>query len=409
MIRLKDLFGRRSATIHTSLHSIERMQAILNRERMRSDRGKSSFSLLVLAFESRCEDGELATLGRILADRIRITDDAGRLAANQVGVVLPETPVDGAWKLAEDILALLPADLRRPKCDVYVYPTEIEPLEPVTVAAESGTNGHSHNGHSHSDHSHSDHDDHGHNNNGHNNNSNGHGHNGHSHGPRRKNHKAGVGAHACQALEKPMHVLFMQPLPAWKRVIDIVGAGTAIIVLSPLLLAVAAAIKVTSPGPAIFKQKRDTIGGRRFTIYKFRTMSNDAERQKAALRALSEQDGPAFKINKDPRVTRLGRFLRTSSIDELPQLFNVLAGDMTLVGPRAMDSRESDACEQWQRRRLDVTAGLTCIWQVRGRSAVSFAEWMRMDLTYIGSRSLVNDLKLIAETVPAVLLRRGAC
>lgn len=371
MIRLKDLLVRRSATIHTphmhTLHSVERMQAILNRERMRSDRGNSSFSLLVLAFPSRCDVEELARLGRILGNRIRITDDAGRLGPDQVGVVLPETPVEGAWKLAEDLLQLLPKNMRRPKCDVYVYPTEIEPVS---------TNGHA----------------------------NSNGHNGHVH----EGTPNGIATHACEPLEKPMHVLFMKPLPLWKRALDILGAGTAIMLLSPLLLAVAAAIKITSPGPAIFKQQRDTIGGRRFTIYKFRTMSVDAEEQKAALRALSEQDGPAFKITKDPRVTNLGRFLRVTSIDELPQLFNVLMGDMTLVGPRAMDSKESDQCEQWQRRRLDVTAGLTCIWQVRGRSAVSFVEWMRMDLTYIRSRSLVNDLKLIAETVPAVLLRRGA-
>jgi lipopolysaccharide/colanic/teichoic acid biosynthesis glycosyltransferase len=206
-----------------------------------------------------------------------------------------------------------------------------------------------------------------------------------------------------------MHTLFVRPLPAWKRTLDVVGAATALVLLGPLMLLVAAAIKITAPGPVIFRQRRDTIGGRRFMIYKFRTMSIDAEQQKAALLAFSEQDGPAFKIVKDPRVTRLGRFLRVTSIDELPQLFNVLAGDMTLVGPRAMDSNESHLCEPWQRRRLDVTAGITCIWQVRGRSSVTFSEWMRMDLRYIGTRCVVHDLKLLAQTVVAVLMRRGAC
>jgi len=122
-----------------------------------------------------------------------------------------------------------------------------------------------------------------------------------------------------------------------------------------------------------------------------------------------KQDGPAFKLAKDPRVTALGRFLRKTSIDELPQLVNVLLGDMSVVGPRPLPCDESDRCEQWQLRRLDVTSGLTCIWQVRGRSAVSFCDWIRMDIEYIRSRSLINDVKLIAQTMPAVLLRRGAC
>jgi lipopolysaccharide/colanic/teichoic acid biosynthesis glycosyltransferase len=208
---------------------------------------------------------------------------------------------------------------------------------------------------------------------------------------------------------RSMTTLFVRPLPLWKRSIDVVVSGAALIVLSPLLLAVAAAIKLTSSGPIIFRQQRDTLGGRGFMIYKFRTMCVDAEARKAALRQLSEQDGPAFKIAKDPRVTRIGRILRSTSIDELPQLLNVFLGDMTLVGPRALPTRESNGCEPWQRRRLDVTAGITCIWQVRGRSAVTFAEWMRMDLQYIRTRSAANDLKLLAQTVPAVVIGRGAC
>ena len=119
-------------------------------------------------------------------------------------------------------------------------------------------------------------------------------------------------------------------------------------------------------------------------------------------------DGPAFKMKNDPRITRIGRFIRKTSIDELPQLFNVLHGEMSLVGPRPLPMDESAACDRWQRRRLDVTPGLTCIWQVKGRSRVTFAEWMRMDVNYIGGRSLWRDVRILAETVPAVLLRRGA-
>ena len=143
-------------------------------------------------------------------------------------------------------------------------------------------------------------------------------------------------------------------------------------------------------------------------MLKFRTMCVGADAQKAQLQALNEQDGPAFKLTNDPRVTRVGDFLRKTSIDELPQLWNVLRGEMSLVGPRPLPVEESDACEPWHRRRLYVTPGLTCIWQVRGRSTVTFAEWIRMDLEYLRDVTLRNDLKLLAETVFSVLARKGA-
>ena len=137
-------------------------------------------------------------------------------------------------------------------------------------------------------------------------------------------------------------------------------------------------------------------------------MTNDAEARKAALRQFSEQDGPAFKLTNDPRLTPVGKFLRETSLDELPQLWNVLKGDMSLVGPRPLPMDESAECAQWQRRRLDVTPGLTCIWQVKGRSKVTFAEWMRMDVNYICRRNIWHDAKILLETIPAVLFRRGA-
>jgi lipopolysaccharide/colanic/teichoic acid biosynthesis glycosyltransferase len=202
--------------------------------------------------------------------------------------------------------------------------------------------------------------------------------------------------------------LFVHPMPAWKRGLDLAGASFGLLLLSPLLLVTAAAVKLTSPGPVIFAQRRAGLGGRPFTIYKFRTMCVDAERQQAALRDLSEQDGPAFKLTRDPRVTAIGQVLRKTSIDELPQLFNVLKGDMSLVGPRPLPTHEQDGCQPWQRHRLNVTPGLTCIWQVEGRSAVTFDEWVRMDVKYMRRRSLWRDLSILARTIPAVLLRRGA-
>jgi lipopolysaccharide/colanic/teichoic acid biosynthesis glycosyltransferase len=202
--------------------------------------------------------------------------------------------------------------------------------------------------------------------------------------------------------------LLVCPLPWWKRTSDMAGALAGLILASPVMLVAALLIRYGSKGPAIFTQQRAGLGGRPFTIYKFRTMVVDAEEQKAALRKFSEQDGPAFKLTNDPRITKVGRFLRKTSIDELPQLWNVLKGDMTLVGPRPLPVGESDACEQWHRRRLDVTPGLTCIWQVKGRSKVSFSEWVRMDVAYIRRRTFFNDMRILFETVPAVLLRKGA-
>jgi lipopolysaccharide/colanic/teichoic acid biosynthesis glycosyltransferase len=222
-----------------------------------------------------------------------------------------------------------------------------------------------------------------------------------------KPERRGAGRKAMPAV-KPIEALLIKPMPWWKRAIDIAVSATALTLLSPVLVVTALAIKLTSPGPVMFKQKRAGLGGRPFTIFKFRTMCVDAEKQKAALKAKSEQDGPAFKIKHDPRITKIGRLLRETSVDELPQLINILKGDMSLVGPRPLPIDESNACDTWHRRRLDVTPGLTCIWQVTGRSTVSFADWARMDRSYIGGRSLFNDLKLILMTVPAVLLRRGA-
>jgi lipopolysaccharide/colanic/teichoic acid biosynthesis glycosyltransferase len=174
------------------------------------------------------------------------------------------------------------------------------------------------------------------------------------------------------------------------------------------MAAAALAVRLSGPGPILFTQRRAGLGGRPFTIFKFRTMTTDAEALKASLRALSERDGPAFKLTDDPRVTRVGKFLRSTSIDELPQLWNVLKGEMSLVGPRPLPLDESDGCTRWQRHRLDVTPGLTCIWQVSGRSTVSFAQWVRMDMKYIRRRTFLHDLWILVRTVPAVVLRKGA-
>ncbi len=173
------------------------------------------------------------------------------------------------------------------------------------------------------------------------------------------------------------------------------------------MLLIAIGIKWTSPGPVLFKQKRTGLGGQVFEIYKFRTMSVNAEDQLCELRHANENDGPAFKMQRDPRVTGIGRFLRMTSLDELPQFWNVLSGDMSLVGPRPLPCHESAASAPWHRRRLDVTPGITCIWQVSGRSLVRFDQWMRMDIDYVQSQSLWGDIGMLFRTVWAVASRRA--
>jgi exopolysaccharide biosynthesis polyprenyl glycosylphosphotransferase len=194
-----------------------------------------------------------------------------------------------------------------------------------------------------------------------------------------------------------------------KRVLDFCLALTALILVSPVMLLVAALIKITSPGPVFFRQKRMGQNKRKFTIYKFRTMAVDAEARMRQLEHLNELSGPVFKIKNDPRITPIGRFLRKTSIDELPQLINVLKGDMSLVGPRPMSVRDYELfSEDWHRRRFSVRPGITCLWQVNGRNSIPFEKWMELDMQYIDKWSLWLDLKILAKTIPAVLRGSGA-
>ncbi len=195
---------------------------------------------------------------------------------------------------------------------------------------------------------------------------------------------------------------------ALKRVFDLTIAGLALLVCAPLFAGLAIAIKATMPGPVFFRQKRSGLNGREFWMLKFRSMVVDAESRLADLQSKNEMDGPVFKLKEDPRVTPLGRFLRKSSIDELPQFINVFLGDMSVVGPRPPLPAEVAKYERWQRRRLSVKPGITCIWQISGRNEIDFETWMKLDLAYIDEWSLWLDLKIFLKTIPVVLLGRGA-
>jgi exopolysaccharide biosynthesis polyprenyl glycosylphosphotransferase len=192
-----------------------------------------------------------------------------------------------------------------------------------------------------------------------------------------------------------------------KRSIDVLGAAVGLVLTAPIWVIAALAVRCDGEGAVLFRQVRVGKDGRSFCMLKFRTMCVDAERRKAELAAHNQMSGPVFKMQNDPRITRLGRFLRKYSIDELPQLVNVLRGEMSLVGPRPALPSEVSQYEPWQHQRLRVKPGLTCLWQVNGRNEVDFEEWMRLDLEYISRFSLGLDLLIILKTVPAVLRGTG--
>jgi exopolysaccharide biosynthesis polyprenyl glycosylphosphotransferase len=213
---------------------------------------------------------------------------------------------------------------------------------------------------------------------------------------------------------QPVMVFRTTPEAGWqstlKRPFDLLGSLLVLIGLSPLYLLIALLIKFTSRGPILFRQQRSGLNGRPFTIYKFRTMTADAEERKKDLTALNEMRGPVFKVTNDPRITPVGRILRKYSLDEFPQFFNVLRGEMSLVGPRPLPVDEVKRFDDFShRRRLSVKPGLTCLWQVSGRNnVVDFKDWVRLDLEYIDNWSLWLDLKIIWRTVPVVLGGVGA-
>lgn len=211
----------------------------------------------------------------------------------------------------------------------------------------------------------------------------------------------------------PIVSLHSAPLFSWrteaKRIFDFIAATLLIVISAPALILVAIAIKLESDGPILFVQERVGLNKRRFKMIKFRTMQRDAEARMKDIEHLNEKTGPIFKIRNDPRVTTIGRWLRRTSIDELPQLVNVLLGDMSIVGPRPLSVRDALRMEEtWQKRRFSIKPGLTCLWQVSGRSNLSFDQWMQLDLQYIDSWSLKLDARILLRTIPAILLARGA-
>jgi lipopolysaccharide/colanic/teichoic acid biosynthesis glycosyltransferase len=371
------------------LLSSSEFERMVQRERELADRHHHGFAVVVFV-----EHGQKAaaqgTLATLLLERIRFCDFVGRLDGERLAALLPCTSGAQAWVLADDILKKLAHAGLKFDCKVLSYPSAQEARDVPRTRKdddEGGTPPEDSN----------------------------------DSRPSRPEKREAAPTSETTALSmshirdaagvRPVSSLdpeLVIPLSKRKRALDIVVAGGMLVALSPLFAVVAALIKLTSPGPVIFKQMRAGKGGRPFAFYKFRSMYLDAEARKAALRGQNEVDGPIFKMKNDPRITPVGRTLRKWSIDELPQLWNVLNGDMTLVGPRPPTLDEVESYEPWQRRRLSLTGGLTCIWQVSGRSQIGFEDWMRMDSRYARHRSLRMDLKILAQTAGAVLARRGA-
>lgn len=330
------------------------LQEIIDKERSRCDRNGSQFCLVKLELRDTEQTAhQLAEIEKVLHHRLRKTDEVGMILPAVFGIVLMDTPAWGAWKVVDDLIELLPLSVDPPHCSVYCYPSD-----------------------PHAD-------------------------------SQRRNFSQDQSVSVPERKAQPLERLLCQSMPAWKRGMDILGAGLGLLILFPVFVAVSVLVKFTSPGPIFFRQERSGLAGVPFQMLKFRSMRNGAHLEQFSLRGLNEQDGPAFKLSRDPRVTWIGRIIRRTCIDELPQLCNVLKGEMSLVGPRPLPCEESNACQSWQKRRLDVTPGLTCFWQVSPRSEVLFVDWMRMDLRYIRERSLLGDFWLIARTMKVVVLGSG--
>lgn len=344
------------------LLSQRQLQRVLAKERMRADRDQSVFGLIILrVVEMRDVQKTSVRLAKILHRRLRETDEKGHLNFGRIGVVLPSTEEKGAHLVLSDILRLAAESGLHIEGETFVYPDRDRRTFQTDDKAEVGSV---------------------------------------------ETISVGVDGESMQ-VSKTASVpisLCVPSYPTWKRGLDITGAALGLFVSLPVILMACWIIRISSRGPAFFAQERVGYLGQRFRIYKLRTMVVNAEELKGELMERNERDGPAFKMRNDPRITWFGYLLRSTGLDELPQLFNVLVGDMSLVGPRPLPVDEADQCLPWQQARMNTKPGLTCYWQLAKSRKMSFVEWMRLDMRYARARNLWLDTKLIVSTFSAVLL-----
>ena len=375
----------------------KQLSIVLKKERFRTYRRGIGFCLLFLQREVPLEQDDLTKLLDDFRQRLRITDDMGVLG-NKLVVVLPDTDSDGGQLVANDLLDIAKRLGLELQCELACsdddeddnFRTQRPVKRPHFQSNENEFDSISNE--------------------------------------RDESNPSDLGEGGTQAAVAVLPAVVksqiqvrpvenisfgLQPYyssatPRIKRTIDICGALLGLVALSPVFAVASVAIKSQSSGDIFFKQLREGKDGSPFWIYKFRTMHDGADNLKESLREFSEQDGPAFKMTNDPRVTKIGKLLRKSCVDEIPQLLNVLRGEMSLVGPRPLPVNESQGCANWQRRRLDVLPGMTCTWQVSGRRDIPFADWMRMDLAYLSKQSVLGDVRLLIKTALLTLRMRGS-
>lgn len=371
------------------IYSKDAFTAILKRERARADRNAHCFSLTVFDVSKAESEKTLDRFSNLLTERIRSTDVSGWLTDSHIGVLLPETPADGAWILARHVCKVMEEESRSVKCDVFTYPSVtsrfsdynprqmwFEDLADHLVKPPSFLEGFS---------------------------------------------KSNIPDDLTRSSngEKPyipettlmtsldlMSCLSEAPSP-WKRGLDILGAPVLVLLFSPIMIGISLLIKCTSRGPVFFKQQRVGFMGNPFTCFKFRTMHLNADEtvHKDHISTLIQNDSPMTKLDtrKDGRIIPLGGFLRKSGLDELPQLFNVIRGEMSIVGPRPCIPYEYEEYDGWHRRRVDAIPGLTGLWQVKGKNRTTFNQMMRMDLAYSQRLTLWLDLSILFKTLPAIV------
>jgi lipopolysaccharide/colanic/teichoic acid biosynthesis glycosyltransferase len=390
------------------LLSPKALELVLTKERMRCDRHHQYFSLIVIHLKdesSREYKGQLCLLAKLLHKRLRLTDEKGMLLKGGLGVMLPMTEMHGAQVVLNSIIRSAARHGLSFEAEVFTYSGRESGLvaEDVVDPSPDSDSEILFDSESSSENTVVE--------------------------TSIPAHRNAVSTTVSQ--QKMSRVIraddesqnrrvsaelvttsaiatthFCCRYPAWKRFMDISGALIGLAFALPFILMAAIVIKLTSKGPVFFRQLRTGQYGNVFAMYKLRTMVVDAEELKGKLQQLNERDGPAFKMTNDPRVTRLGCVLRKTGLDELPQLWNVLVGDMAIVGPRPLPCNEDAQCKVWQRRRLDTKPGLTCLWQISKSRKVSFSDWMRMDLRYADKRTIAGDVSLMFKTVLAVLLGR---
>jgi len=363
------------ATIYNLVYSSSDFSSIINRERDRSDRTGQGFSLVIFEVgDGKRRSDSVRKLVPILTHRLRSTDAIGWLEDDRIGVILPHTATDSAWKFIANVRNA--ANGSGPtECEVYAYPSSW-----ISGDDSPRTDPRS----------------------------------------RRKNpgpeetETSGLRSSCSPPADRAKPFDALEPdvlfrIPRWKRVIDIAGSVVALLVLAPLFLAVALLVRIVSPGPVLFRQDRVGYHGRVFTMWKFRTMhaNADASRHRDYLQKLIHNESAMTKLDdgRDHRIIPFGNFLRATGIDELPQLVNVLLGDMSLVGPRPCLSYEVREYSPWQMRRFDAVPGLTGLWQVSGKNRTTFKEMMRLDIGYAKKRAFLLDMMIFLKTLPAIAVQ----